>query len=172
MSRTAEDSTSRLAPAFGASLDDEVAAPDLGEGYVIFSLGAQRYGFALERVLEVQQIVAMSTAPEGAQGVMGLVNLRGQVVPAVDLATFLCLPSAEKGLDTPMLFVAGDSGSVVAFVVDAVEGVVCFAPEALQEPPVSHPLAPSMRAVARAEEDGLVYLLEIEPLLGRLEQVA
>ncbi len=172
MKQVTETRAPRLAPAFGGSLDDEIAAPELGEGYVVFSLGDQRYGLALDCVLEVQQIVAMSAAPEGALGVMGLVNLRGDVVPAVDLATLLGLPSAEKGLDAPMLFVSGDEGSVVAFVVDAVHDVSHLPAEWLKPTPASHPLASAMRAVACGEDDGLVYLLEAEPLLGRLRLVA
>lgn len=141
-------------------------APVLVSGrVVVFHLDDARYALPLDRVNEIQQIVAFSEVPGGGVGVLGLVNLRGEVIPAVDLRTVLGMSVRELTLETPMVIARAAEDSVVALVVDGVEDVLVLPEGSVQEPPAMHALATKMLGVARLT-DGLVYVLDLDTLLG------
>lgn len=151
--------------------DNEIAAEipeatdDMYVGKAVaFFLGGQRYALPIARVQEIQQIVAFSEVPSGGAGVVGMVNLRGQVIPAVDLRRVVGLPSQDYTLETPMI-VCHVGDTLVACVVDEVQDVLDIPAGCVQEPPKVHAMASKMLGVARMT-DGLVYLLDIEGVLG------
>jgi purine-binding chemotaxis protein CheW len=115
-------------------------------------------------VREIQQIVAFSEVPAGGTGVVGMVNLRGQVIPAVDMRRLVGLDAHEYSLETPMV-IADVRGAPIALIVDEVQDVFELPPDCLQDAPALHGLSAKMLGVARLE-DGLVYILDIERLIG------
>lgn len=131
---------------------------------VAFYLADQRYAMPIERVQEIQQIVAFSEVPGGGGGVVGMVNLRGNVIPAVDLRRIVGLPPQEYTLETPMI-ICRISGQFIAIVVDEVQDVIELPEGCLQDPPSIHALASKMLGVARMM-DGLIYVLDLDALLG------
>jgi len=134
------------------------------ERVVAFHLGGQRYAFPIECVREIQQIVAFSEVPCGGTGIVGMVNLRGLVVPAVDIRKLVGLEPREFTLETPMI-IADVSGEKMALIVDDVQDVFSLPPDCLQEAPALHQLSGLMLGVARLD-DGLVYILDIERLVA------
>jgi purine-binding chemotaxis protein CheW len=148
----------------------EVDQPDTAptcsiiERVVAFHLGGQRYALPLERVREIQQIVAFSEVPSGGIGVVGMVNLRGQVIPAVDMRRLVGLEVREYTLETPMI-IAEVHTELVAMIVDEVQDVFELPPDCLQDAPALHQLAAKMIGVARFD-DGLIYILDLDKLLG------
>lgn len=131
---------------------------------VAFFLDGQRYALPIDSVQEIQQIVAFSEVPGGAGGVIGMVNLRGQVIPAVDMRRLVGLAPSEYTLETPMI-ICRVSDQLVALVVDEVQDVLELPADCLQAAPAMHTLASKMIAVARLD-DGLVYIMAVESLLG------
>lgn len=134
------------------------------ERAVAFFLDAQRYALPIDRVQEIQQIVAFSEVPGGGTGVVGMINLRGHVIPAVDLRRIVGLPPREYDLETPMI-ICRIKGQLVALVVDEVQDVLELPDGCLQAAPPMHALSSKMIGVARLD-DGLVYLLDLDLLLG------
>lgn len=153
-------------------LDENTSDPGLGDpdlplsvGQVVaFYLAGQRYALPIDRVQEIQQIVAFSEIPGGGTGVVGMVNLRGNVIPAVDLRRVVGLPPEEYSLETPMIICRID-GQLVAVVVDEVQDVLDIPDDCLQHAPAVHSMAAKMLGVARMS-DGLVYLLDVDGILG------
>ncbi|MEJ5867294.1 chemotaxis protein CheW [Pseudokineococcus marinus] len=110
--------------------------------YVTFHLGDGLYGIEVLRVQEVLTEQALTRVPLAPPEVAGLVNLRGQVVTAVDLRRRLGLPPREEGLPTTDLVVrVGDE--VVALLVDSIGDVVEVSEDDLEPPPdtLSGPMA-------------------------------
>jgi len=140
---------------------------DAGAGSVFrvvaFFLAGQRYALPLERVREIQQIVAFSDTPAGGSAVVGMVNLRGTVIPAVDVRLLVGVEPAEYTLETPMI-IALAHDEAVALVVDEVQDVIEIPDECWQDTPTLHPLASMMQGVCRMP-DGLVSILDIDLLL-------
>lgn len=155
-------------------VESDVEAPLLESGVtgrvVVFYLDDARYALPLESVNEIQQIVAFSEVPGGGLGVLGLVNLRGEVIPAVELRVVLGMSARERTLETPMV-IAHTSDNVVALVVDGVEDVIDLPFGSVQEPPAMHALASKMHGVARLD-DGLVYILDLGKLLAPVSLAA
>jgi purine-binding chemotaxis protein CheW len=134
---------------------------------VAFFLGGQRYALLIDSVQEIQQIVEFSEVPSQGGSVVGMVNLRGTVIPALDMRLLVGLPKEEYGLETPMIIArAGDQ--LVALIVDEVEDVLEMPGECLQDPPRMHTLAGRMIGVCRMDT-GLVYLLDVEKIVAPVD---
>lgn len=134
------------------------------EQVVAFFLDGQRYAFPIDRVQEIQQIVAFSEVPSGGGAVVGMVNLRGNVIPAVDLRRLVGLGPREYSLETPMV-ICRVRGQMLAMIVDEVQDVIDLPDGCLQAAPPLHSLASKMIGVCRMP-DGLIYLLELDLLMG------
>lgn len=131
---------------------------------VAFHLGGQRYGLPIDRVNEIQQIVAFSEVPAGGSSVVGMVNLRGTVIPAIDLRLLIGLESRDYTLETPMI-ITRTCGQTVALIVDDVQDVLEMPEGCLQTAPPMHALSAKMIGVCRLD-DGLIYLLDVDKLLS------
>lgn len=134
---------------------------------VAFELAAQRYALPIDMVQEIQQIVAFSEVPSSFGATVGMVNLRGSVIPAVDLRQMVGLPRIDYSLDTPMIICrTASSEGLVALMVDSVEDVLAIPPDSIQPIPQMHALSDRMIGVARLDE-GLVYILDLNLLMSR-----
>lgn len=133
---------------------------------VAFHLGGQRYALPIRGVQEIQQIVALSEAHGGSSAVIGMVNLRGSVIPAIDLRILLGLEPQEYRLDTPMIICRIEDG-FVALVVDDVDDVIDVPDGSLSAPPKLHSLADRMIGVCHLDTE-LVFLLSVEKLVAPL----
>lgn len=140
-------------------VDDEYV-----ERAVAFFLGGQRYALPLARVHEIQQIVAFSETSEDQSSVVGMVNLRGSVIPAIDMRVLVGLESREYTLETPMI-ITDTHSQIVALIVDEVQDVLEMPEGCLQDAPPLHALASRMIGVCRMP-DGLMNLLDIDLLLS------
>jgi purine-binding chemotaxis protein CheW len=130
---------------------------------VVFGLEGQRYALPLEAVQEIQQIVAFSEIPDGSTSVVGVINLRGDVVPAVDLRLVVGMPVREYDLQTPMV-IARTGRGLVAFMVDTVEDVVEVSGADIQPPSPVYALADRLLGVCRLD-DGIVFVFDVDTLL-------
>lgn len=132
---------------------------------VAFRLDGQRYALPIERVQEIQQIVAFSEVPsDDGAAVVGMVDLRGLVIPAVDVRALVGLPAIDYSLETPMVIARLGDGSLAALVVDEVLDVIELPEECLQEAPALHTMADRLAGVARLD-DGLAYVVDLDRLV-------
>lgn len=144
--------------------DDAVGSCAFIDRAVAFFLAGQRYALPIDRVNEIQQIVAFSEVPSGGSSVVGMVNLRGNVIPAIDLRRLVRLEPRDYTLETPMI-ITWTRGQTVALIVDEVQDVLELPDGCLQAAPPLHALSSKMIGVCRME-DGLIYLLDVDLLLS------
>jgi purine-binding chemotaxis protein CheW len=133
---------------------------------VTFRVGPQRYAFPIERVREIQKIVAYAEVPDESGMVLGMVDVRGEIVPVVDIRSLIGLPLEPYTLETPMV-VVGSSAGPVALIVDAVESVVDLSTDPADAPEM-HSLASRVLGVHRLGDE-LIFLLDIDALLEPVE---
>jgi len=147
-----------------AEAPDGADAPtgDLAQA-VTFLLDGQLYGLPIEVVQEIQQLVEFTPLPDAAPALVGLIDVRGLVVPAIDLRVLVGLPSQALTLETPMVF-CRVRGHVVCLIVDRVEDVVDLPAECLQPPSNLASLADRLLGTCRLPQ-GLMLLLDIERLV-------
>jgi purine-binding chemotaxis protein CheW len=73
---------------------------------LVFQLAAREYALPIESIVEVLRMVALAPVAHSPAGLSGVVNLRGRVVPVLDLRVRLGLASQPVDLTTPLVIVA------------------------------------------------------------------
>jgi purine-binding chemotaxis protein CheW len=96
-----------------------------------------------------------------------MIDLRGRVLPAIDLRVLLGLDESDFDLQTPMI-VARTGEHLVALVVDEVDDVVDVADGCVQDPSGMYEIADRLLGVCRLG-DGLVFILDVEALIPEAE---
>ena len=89
---------------------------------ILLRLEGQTYALPLGCVVEVVRMAALAPVPDAPPHVLGLLDLRGRVVPVLDLRRRLGLAPAEPGLSTPICVVEA-GGRCFGLVADAVTDV-------------------------------------------------
>jgi chemotaxis signal transduction protein len=126
--------------------------------HVRLRVGRERYAVPIENVLEVAELGSLSALPGAGAAVLGVRNLRGQVLPVFDLARVLAI-TGDAAL--PRVVVAEHEGRLAGLAVDEVTDVVALAGETEQ--------AEAEYLSGTTLEDGqLVGILDIERLFGSL----
>ena len=101
---------------------------------VTFTLDDRSYGIDVTAVQEVLRGLPRTRIPLAPSALSGLINLRGQVLTAIDLREQLALPARRAGLD-PMLIVIRVTGEPVALLVDSIGSVVDVEDDQFEPPP-------------------------------------
>ena len=94
-------------------VDDEVNSQ-----YVTFAVGDEAFGFTMQSVREIIRIPNTVDVPLTPSALVGLANLRGAVLPILDLRTILGLPAAEAS--EAQRVIVTDIGTPVGLIVDKV----------------------------------------------------
>jgi purine-binding chemotaxis protein CheW len=100
------------------------------EQYVVFKLAASEYAINIAYVAELLRMVAITPLPASPEWVLGVVNLRGKVIPVIDLRVRLSLPAEALDLNTPIIVTQVDD-VMAGLVVDDVTDVLSVDPNAL-----------------------------------------
>jgi purine-binding chemotaxis protein CheW len=114
------------------------AAVETAAQYLTFALGKEVFAMDIRTVREIIQVGPMTTVPLMPGFVRGVINLRGAVVPVIDLQARFGRPLAVIGKKTCIvIFDAVRDGERVelGLLVDSVSEVIDIAPEAIEPPP-------------------------------------
>jgi purine-binding chemotaxis protein CheW len=131
------------------------------EQLVAFRLGGETYGIPISLVHEIIRCSEITQVPRTAEYVRGVINLRGKVVPVLDLRLRLGLPPIEETRTTRIVVVEVENG-IIGMIVDAVSEVLRL-PLSQIEPPselVASIETDLIRGVGKRDQD-LVILLDI-----------
>ena len=105
----------------------------LGGKYLTFVLAGEEYGFEILAVHEIIGMMAVTPVPHSHHCIRGVVNLRGKVIPIVDLRRRFSMPAVEA-LES-CIIVLNVKGLLVGIAVDAVCEVRMIADGAIEPPP-------------------------------------
>lgn len=123
-----------------------------------------RIGIDVSRVQEVLRGQDVEPVPRAPRGVAGLVNLRGQVIGAIDLRERLGL---EPGHRAAVHYIVVDGHAVESLVVDADGDVVTIDPDTIGEVPDTTPAhIAALLSGAVQRDDGLLLLLDLDRALA------
>lgn len=111
----------------------------IGEQFLTFMLNGEEYGVDILRVQEIKGWETATEIPNTPPYVLGVINLRGAIMPVIDLRLRFGFPSAEYTASTVVIVlrVRNDGGAerTMGFVVDAVSDVYNIPEGNLQPPP-------------------------------------
>ncbi len=111
---------------------------DMERQFCTFSLGELFFGIEVFKVQEVIRAQAMTRVPLAQPAVRGLINLRGQIVTAIDLRERLGLPQLESGREAMNVVIRTDEGAV-SLLVDEIGDVLEVDAALYEEPPETLP---------------------------------
>ena len=137
-----------------------------------FSLGDALFGLEVHRVQEVLRPREATRIPLARSNIRGLINLRGQIVMAIDLR--LCLGLEPASLDQPsMNLVLRTDDGPVSFLVDRAHDVVDVEVSTF-EPPPANLVGPRRDLIRGTYLHGgrLIHVLDADAVLGLIEQGA
>ncbi|MBN1435493.1 MAG: purine-binding chemotaxis protein CheW [Sedimentisphaerales bacterium] len=106
--------------------------------YLTFALGAEEYGLEILKVREIIGYVDVTSVPQTPSYVRGVINLRGQVIPVVDLRAKFCMEEAERTEATCIIVVEiskADGTISTGLVVDQVQEVLDISAEQIEPTP-------------------------------------
>ncbi|HET6451402.1 MAG TPA: chemotaxis protein CheW [Spirochaetia bacterium] len=134
-----------------------------------FTVGDEEYGLELLKVREVIRTRQVTWLPNAPSSVKGIINLRGQVIPIIDLRERFDLPRAQDTAMTRVIVVEIE-GKPVGMVVDSASQVVRVPVDQFEPPPpVLGEEARSFISAVGKIGDRLVTIMDVEKLLGRDE---
>ena len=141
--------------------------------YLVFHLGREDFGIRVLKVREIMGVQDITAVPQTPAHVKGVINLRGKVIPVVDLRLKFGLPEAEYTQRTCIIVVqvqGGVSASLVGIVVDGVAEVLNVVASDIEDTPdfgrgVTTPYLLGMAKI----KDKVKILLDIDQVLNSQE---
>lgn len=133
---------------------------------LVFVLGKEEYGVDILKVQEIRGYEKVTPIPSAPDYLKGVVNLRGVIVPVVDLRVKFGLPEPRYDEVTVMVILR-IAGRIIGIVVDAVSDVVGLAPDEVKEAPqLGSVVDSSFLAGLATQDERMILLLDIEKLLS------
>ena len=153
---------------------EETKVKEAGElrQFISFSVGQEEYGLELLRVKEVIRVRETTWLPKAPSFVKGIINLRGDVIPIIDLRDKFGLESHEDTAQTRVIVVEVE-GRLIGMVVDSASQVVRIPLDQIDPPPpVLGGLSQELITGVGKLEDKLVILLDPDAILTVDQKVA
>lgn len=139
--------------------------------HVVFRLSDETYGIDIGQVQEIITYQAVTRVPRAPGFVEGVINLRGNVIPVLDLRKRFEMEVADRDRETRIIVVEIGK-QVVGLTVDAVAEVLRISSDSIEPPSAVVSTADSACLQGVAKIDGkLVVLLNLDHLLDQREQV-
>jgi purine-binding chemotaxis protein CheW len=138
--------------------------------YVLFKAGSEEYGLPISRVSGIIRFETVTPVPRAPRAVLGVIDLRGRVIPIVDLGLRLFGTPFEP-LSRSRIIVTESQDGAVGLAVDGASEVATFAPDDLMPAPtgaVAPDIADAFEAVVHLG-DRLIILLDLDRILPRAE---
>lgn len=154
------------------TVDEAVSGPttDLGGKYLTFLLAKEEYGLEILTVREIIGIMDITRVPQTPDFVRGVINLRGKVIPVVDLRSKFGLSPTAYNDQTCIIVV--DIGDLIGVIVDTVQEVHNIPAVDIEQPPKLGSSVDTTFILGMGKVKGCVkILLDIDSVLTSEELV-
>lgn len=152
-------------------MDQAMKAMVKKEGkYLSFSLANEEYGIGILKIKEIIGMMTITSVPQTPKFVKGVINLRGRVIPIVDLRLKFGIEAIDYTDRTCIIVVeiVGPSGTIqIGIVVDSVSEVLNIRAEQIEKPPsFGASLSTNFISGMAKMESGVKILLDIDQVLA------
>lgn len=116
----------------------ENGVEDQTNQYLTFKLDEEFFALDISKVREVLDFAPVTKVPQTPDSMLGVINLRGNVVPVIDLRRRFAMAEVEQTVNTCIIIVeaaAGTDALIVGAVADSVQEVLDLEPEQVEPPP-------------------------------------
>lgn len=137
---------------------------------VSFMIDKEEFGVNILCVQEINRLMQITKVPNVPDFVEGVINLRGRVIPVIDLRTKLKIQKKDRDNNTRIIVVEIE-GKTIGFIVDSVKEVLRIPTSITEAPPemVTGIDSDYIMAVAKLD-DRLITLLNLEKILSNTEK--
>jgi len=137
---------------------------------IVFTLGHEEYGIEVDKVQTIERMSPITRVPKTPAFVKGVINLRGVVVPIIDLRGRFGLPESDYTENTRIINVAVKDLEV-GFIVDSANDVIDIDSDTIESPPevVGGIKAKYLRGVAKVSDQRLLIMLNLDEVLNKSE---
>ncbi|SEF58517.1 chemotaxis protein CheW [Paenibacillus sp. UNC499MF] len=137
---------------------------------IVFALAHEEYGVEVDKVKTIERMLPMTRVPKTPAFVKGVINLRGVVVPVIDLRSRFGLPETSYSDNTRVIIVVVNDLEV-GLIVDSANDVIDLNEDNIENPPevVGGIKAKYLHGIAKIGEDRLLVLMNLEQVLNRDE---
>ncbi|MEE9343492.1 MAG: chemotaxis protein CheW [Gammaproteobacteria bacterium] len=125
----------KLESAVSSDYDGDANAEDVVQ-WVTFRLGEELYGVNVIQVQEILRVTDITPVPGSPNYVLGIINLRGNIVTVIDLRLQLNMPTKET-TDRTRIVIAEEGDLIVGFRVDSVADVADLLPSQIEASPIA-----------------------------------
>jgi purine-binding chemotaxis protein CheW len=146
--------------------DDEDNEDTQADKYLFFRIGKESYGVGIRHVIEIIELQNISTVPDMPDYVKGVINLRGKVIPIVDLRLRFDMDEREYDNRTCIIVTEVDR-LLVGFLVDTVEEVLEIPEKDIEPPPKFKSVSGGDRYISGMGKSGeaIKILIDVEKLV-------
>ncbi len=137
---------------------------------IVFALANEHYGIEVEKVRTIERMIPITRVPKTPAFIKGVINLRGVVIPVLDLRGRFGLENTEPTENSRIIIVAANDLEV-GFIVDSANDVIDIDSDAIDSPPevVGGIKAKYLRGVAKLSDNRLLIMLNLAEVLSRDE---
>ena len=154
------------------TLEGQIAVAVDTAQYLTFSLAANEFAVEILRVQEIRGSSPITALPNAPCYVEGVMNLRGSIIPVLDLRARLAMGGGGR-VSAGVIIVATAGSQVKGMSVDAVSDVVSIPAAEIQQPPdLDTPPGPRFVKGLANVADRLVILLDLDQVLGKDDEDA
>ncbi len=147
-----------------AETDTATVHTEAAAQFLAFELNAQEFAIDVLQVQEIRNYTRVTPIPNTSQFVKGVMNLRGSVIPIIDLRKKFGFPDSQPNQFTVIIVVnVGDK--VMGLVVDTVSDVLDIDEESIEPPPDLGAVNTSFLTGLAKSGERLIALLDVETLL-------
>ena len=134
--------------------------------FLTFSLNSEEYGIEILKVREIIGVMDITTVPQTPDFMKGVINLRGKVIPVVDLRLKFSMHEEEYTQETCVIVVEADS-SQVGIIVDSVSEVLDIKSGEIEETPsLGQGIDTNFIMGLGKVKEKIIILLDIEQILS------
>lgn len=144
--------------------EEEVVDDVQQEKYLTFRVGDEDYGIAIEYISEIVGLHKITPVPDVPPYVKGVINLRGKIIPVVDMRLRLGMPERQYDERT-CIIVINIEGDLLGLIVDRVNEVTDIAQNQIEPPPAGEEeLGGMVRGLGKVG-DGVKILLDVRKIM-------
>lgn len=148
------------------SLQSEIDENTMEGKYLTFTLGTETYGLPIEYIIEIIGVQLITKVPDMDEHVRGVINLRGQVIPVIDVRSRFEMETREYD-DRTCVMVTHLKGVSIGLIVDTVEDVRNIDPEVIHAAPAvaTAQSGKFIKGIAQCENGLVIIILNLKKLL-------
>lgn len=134
--------------------------------FIVIKVGEEQYGIDIKYVDNIIHMTSITRVPKVASYVKGVINVRGEVIPVMDIRTKMGLYEIEHTKDTRIVIIKNEQHGYVGLIVDAVREVVTLEVDCIEKMSYDRTGKDMFVTGVGKHQGGLISLLDLNEVLA------